>query len=238
MVARFALPIIAWIAIAAAMNMAALAIAKERERDTLTVLLLTDLSPAEVVGQKFLGILGATRGLVYWQLIVGIPAVLCGAFTWWAFLGLLVTQVVLTLGAVALGLVASAKAATGEKAARVVAFALGGSIAGAMAAASFIAAVAGGAGAGAVFLYSLAGLIPPATLLMFGFATHAPPGSVPYFTAGVVAGWVVYLLIAWMLWRWARRRFLRACEQTRDPDPTAGAETAPPAVDAPAGAPR
>ena len=65
-------------------------------------------------------------------------------------------------------------------------------------------------------------------------ADHAPPGSTPYFAAGVVAGWVIYLFVAWVLWRWARRRFLRACELSRGSAPG----TVPPVVDEPAAAPR
>lgn len=222
--ARYAPPLLVWAAAAGALGVAAASVARERERDTLPSLLLTDLSPEELLWQKFLGVIGLTRGFVYWQLVVGIPGVLNGAFPWWAFLGLLVTQGVYTAASVALGLTASAAAPTAEKAARTVTLVfVAGLSAAAMIASLIVAATGGPTGPPA---YVLVALLPPSTLLALPNARLAPPGTLLYWIAAVAAGWVVYLAAAWLLWRAARWRFLRACRQSRE-----GGESAPPVVD-------
>jgi hypothetical protein len=204
---------VSWIGIAVSLGAAAVCVAKERERDTLTSLLLTDLSAEEILRQKLVGVLGQTRGVYYWQLIVGIPAILCGAYEWWAFLVLFLTQAIYSVCAATLGLVVTATAATAEKASRSIAFI----VAGALTIAAFgtgpvIALLATPGVAGShVELFALAAMFPPAVLLGAGQVHSMPPGAVPFALIGVVAGWVIFLFLAWLFWRWARRRFLRAC---------------------------
>jgi len=218
---RFWPPLIVSVGVLAAIVVAAVTIARERERDTLTSLQLTDLSPEELLRQKFLGVLGANRGILYWQIVAGIPAVLAGAFPWWAFLGLLVTQVVYTVTAVALGLSASANATTVEKATRsamlmvfcqvMVSTLLGAAV---------LATSPSGPPSTPPFqAYLLAGLYPPATIGLIPYARLAPPGTIPYWIAGIVVGWVIYLTMAWLFWRLARRRYLAACRVVQDGGP-------------------
>ena len=88
------------------------AIAKERERDTLTGLLLSPIEPKEIMEQKRSGILAISRQLHIALLFVGIGPIACGAWAWWAYLVLIPFAVQLTYIGVARGMFQSATAQT------------------------------------------------------------------------------------------------------------------------------
>jgi hypothetical protein len=217
-VARFLPIIIAIIGIFSSQNLALHSIPRERERDTLLNVLLSDLGPDEIFRQKYLGVQRIGRRIVYWQLIVGIPAVLCGGYLWWAYAGLVLFQIVF------MNLMASAAFCFGATAPNI-------QVAGKrIGIAIFIVTFAMMASAGAIgaftaasslesFKYAAVGLIPPFGLIGPGFAKLVAPVSYPYWIAGYLVGLLVYSLVARYLYCLARRRFVAACDASAERGP-------------------
>ena len=54
----------------------------------MRIAMMTPLPPDEILRQKFWGLFRLMRGTLTWQLALGVPAVLCGAYPWWAYPGL------------------------------------------------------------------------------------------------------------------------------------------------------
>lgn len=217
--ARFAPIIIVSISIISVQNLSLHSVAREREKDTLLNLLLSDLSAEEILRQKLQGILKLGRGMVYWLLIVGIPAVLCGSYYWWAFAGLLLFQCVFMFLMAALGLFISASATNVQSAAKrfglmilVTVFVL-----------SVVLGVAAALAAQLDILKATSfltiGLFPPFGLVAPGLAKHAPAGDWPYWIAGYLVGLAVYAVMARWIWIRALRRFAAACDGSSDRGP-------------------
>ena len=94
-------------------------IAKERAADTLNGLLLTDLTPRDVVWQKWLGVLRPLRHVWAFGLAWGVAVVVSGGpVPWWAMLLTLLVPVLLAPCWAAVGLAFSAHASTPAKAQR------------------------------------------------------------------------------------------------------------------------
>jgi ABC-type Na+ efflux pump permease subunit len=111
-----ALPLIAWIMLCLGIRVSAGAIARERERDTLTSLVVTPLPPAEIVREKWLGSFGAQLGGIVWILVLGVPAVLTGLYPWYAFAPLLLLTMSFIAVGTSIGVLASITAPKTEKA--------------------------------------------------------------------------------------------------------------------------
>ena len=216
--ARFLPIIVVTIGIFSVQNLALQSIPKERERDTLLNILLSDLGPEELFRQKYSGVLRIGRGIVYWLLIVGIPAVLCGGYPWWAFIGLVLFQIVFMHVMASAGFCFGATAPNTQTAGKRFGIAI------------FLVTLLVSVSAGLVggisayvslsnFKYFTIGLIPPFGLIGPAFAKQAATGSEVYWICGYLGGLLVYAIVARSLYRLACRRFVTACDGSSDRGP-------------------
>ncbi|QEL14712.1 ABC transporter permease subunit [Limnoglobus roseus] len=216
-VARHFPMFVAWIAIMSVGRFGLESIARERERDTLLMLVCTPLPPEEIIRQKFWGLIWLMRGSLLWQLGVGIPAVLCGAYRWWAYPCLVVLQVLLAFVMAAYGLLVSANSPNVETAARRFGLRLVFTVVPVMMV-SLLAYAALNAWA-SWFKYAMLTMLLPLGLLGIGNTQLAVPAELPYWGLAFLAGVVLYALLGWWIWRRAVRRFVRACDPTSDTGP-------------------
>lgn len=208
--ARIGLPLIACIGVLAAMTVGGSTVAKERDRDTLTTLVVTSLTPRDILLQKWIGVIGQTRPMFYWAGILGAACVVAGVFPWYSLVAFAASMTVSVAFAVAVGLWVSAKAASVEKAGRVLAFFLGFGLSGGIGFTGFAAAVVA---SGPVPFGPLAvALVPPTGLAAATHAEMSDPGHVAYWAAGLAAGWVLYSLLAYFVFTRAVRRFEAAIQ--------------------------
>jgi hypothetical protein len=217
-IARFVPIIVAVIGIFSVQNLSLQSIPKERERDTLLNLLLSDLGPEEIFRQKYAGVLRIGRGIVYWLLIVGVPAVMCGGYLWWSFAGLVLFQIVFMHFMAGAAFYFGARAPNVQVAGK----RFGVAIFIVTFVAMVSAGVVGGVAAAAsleTFKYFAIGLIPPFGLVGPGFAKLVAPGTEPYWIAGYLGGLCVYALLARLLYRLACRRFVAACDGSAERGP-------------------
>ncbi len=217
-IARFVPIIIAAIGIFSSQNLALHSIPRERERDTLLNLLLSDLDAAEILRQKYLGVQRIGRGVVAWLLIVGVPTVLCGGYVWWAFAGLalfmLVFMHVMASAAFCFGAAAPNVQTAGKR--------FGVFVFLATFLTMVVAGLLGGLSAAAAldtYKYFAIALLPPFGLVGPGFAKLVAPASVPYWIAGYLGGLLFYAGVARLFYRVARRRFVAACDGSAERGP-------------------
>jgi hypothetical protein len=210
-IARFVPIIVTVIGIFSVQNLSLQSIPKERERDTLLNLLLSDLGPEEIFRQKYAGVLRIGRGIVYWLLIVGVPAVLCGGYVWWAFAGLVLYQIVFMHVMAGAAFCMGARAPNVQAAGKRFGVAIFLATFAVMAAAGVVGGFAAASSIEA-FKYAAIGLIPPFGLVGPGFAKQIATGSEAYWIAGYLGGLLVYAVAARFLYRLASRRFVAACD--------------------------
>ncbi len=211
-IAPYAPIIITIIGIFSAQNLALQSIARERERGTMLNLLLTDLSPHEILAQKFAGVIRIGRGVLFWLLIVGIPTIFCGAYPWWAFLGLILAGQVFTRVMACAGFCFSATAPTIQKATQrfgwafmIVVFVF--------VILAIVFSFLGRVTQSFVFLkYFAVALLPPFSVIGPAFVNKAPIVEWPYWIAGFLSGLLIYSFVGWFLWKLAVRRFTKACD--------------------------
>lgn len=110
------LPLIAWILLFVGLRVSAGAIARERERDTLTSLIMTPIDPETIIYEKWLGAFFAQTGGLVWLLVLGIPAVITGMYPPITLGMLLLLTVSFLAISSSLGLIASITATKTEKA--------------------------------------------------------------------------------------------------------------------------
>jgi ABC-type Na+ efflux pump permease subunit len=110
------LPLIAWILLAVGLRVSAAAIARERERDTLTSLIMTPIPPGTIIYEKWLGAYAAQASGLLWLLVLGIPAVITGMYPPITFVVLLLLTLSFLAISSSLGLLASITAKKTEKA--------------------------------------------------------------------------------------------------------------------------
>ena len=110
------LPLLAWILVCVGIRVAAGVIARERERNTLTSLIMTPIPPKEIISEKWLGCLYAQAGGFLWLVMLGVPAVLTGMYPWWAFVGLMILACSFQCVVASVGVLASVTGQTVEKA--------------------------------------------------------------------------------------------------------------------------
>ena len=111
---RFYVPLLVWIFSVAGSRLGLEAIVRERDKDTLTSLLLTDYTPREIITEKLLGLLRVFEPV--WIAIAGIAvtSVICGGMLWWTALGCVVMLVVFGTFLIVLGIHTSASATSLE----------------------------------------------------------------------------------------------------------------------------
>ncbi|MGL4424008.1 MAG: hypothetical protein ACRCZF_25360 [Gemmataceae bacterium] len=184
-------------------------IARERERDTLTSLLTTALTPSEIFREKMLAIFISSRWLTYWFLMIGIPGVAAGCYSLWAFLGISLQYVACVVLAVAWGMVVTARAATTEQATRRVMLPgitvqLGGMVVMAMALSLFPLFSL----APPPFFYGLfLGLFPFAGPFALGHSNNFGQDPTILAIVGYLLGILINLLLAGFFWKKAQKRF-------------------------------
>ena len=192
-------------------------IAQERERDTLTSLLLTPIEPKEIMAQKRRGILGLTRGIAIGLVLASIGPIACGAWAWWAYPVLVAFAIELAFIGVARGMLQSANAPTVEVAQRrngwqtLIALVVGSALFG------LLIYLTGGMDSPLKYLF--VGLIPPAAVIGLGAAQEVPFNVLWLYAGGYVLGFFSNLLIARWLWRLAVRRFEAACDPATEAGP-------------------
>jgi len=192
-------------------------IAQERERDTLTSLLLTPIEPKEIIAQKRSGILAITRQLLIALIVASIGPIACGAWAWWAYPVLILLAIQLTFIGVARGMLQSANAPTVEVAQRRNGWqTLIGLVAGSLFF-GLLLYITGGMESPLKYLF--VGLIPPAAVIGLGAAQEVPFKEFWLYAGGYLIGFVSNLLIARWLWRRAVRRFEAACDPAFDAGP-------------------
>lgn len=211
-IARFAPIMIAAIGIFSTQNLALQSVARERERDTMLNLLLSDLSADEILRQKRDGVLRLGRGVVSWLLIVGIPTVICGAYHWWAFLGLVIFEFVFMFVMASAGLCVSANSPNIQAATKRFGLAVFFSMIGLMIVSATVAIIANVTGTIDTVKFLAIGFIPPFGLVGPGFAKQAPSVDWPFWIGGFLLGMVSYAFLGWILWKKALRRFAAACD--------------------------
>lgn len=203
------------------------AIAKEREHDTLTGLLLSPIEPEEIMEQKRSGILAISRQLVIALVVVGIGPIACGAWAWWAYPVLIVFAIQLTYIGVARGMFQSATAQTVETAQRrngwqTVIILVGGNMF-----FGLLLYLTGGMDSPLKYLF--VGVIPPAAIVGLGAAHDVPFQELWLYAGGYLVGFVSNALLARWIWRMAVRRFEAACDPAyeRLPDRSANEREIP-----------
>lgn len=217
--ARFAPMLIVTIGIFSSQNLGLHSIARERERDTLLNLLLSDLSPEEIVRQKYWGVLRIGRGMVYWLLIVGIPTVLCGAYLWWALAGMLLFLMVMMCVMAAAGFYFSATASNIQAAGKKMGFALFIILFVYIVVGTFVAILSKQVPTFEWLKYLLVGFVPPLALAAPAFANLVNDYDRAFWIVGYVSGLIFHALIGYILWRRVVRRFTNACSSTEQHSP-------------------
>lgn len=208
--AKFGPMMVAWIAMMSIARFGLESIAREREKDTLLTLVSTPMDAEEIIREKLWGLLRLLRGTVAWQLMLGVPAVLNGAYQWWAYPGLVLFQLVWMFVMAAYGLSVSATAPNVETAAKrfglqVVAVLVGGLVA----ALVFFLAIGG---SDSPLKYTMIAVVPVLGILGVGHTHIAKPDELPFWAAAFVAGLVLYGAVGYAVWRRAVRRFVAACD--------------------------
>lgn len=158
-------------------------VVREREKGTLTSLLLTDIPPRGIIKEKLLGILRAF--LSSWLALVLLLAasVACGGMSaWGAALGAVMAAVLLVFFVI-LGLHTSVKANSLEAASKIFGWKL----------APFAVAA------------------PLMIVCLLGLPTMPP--DIQWIAAASLLGMTaLHGLLAWLFWRWTVKRFQRACD--------------------------
>lgn len=225
--ARFAPVMIVAISIFSVQNLALHSVAREREKDTMLNLLLSDLSAEEILRQKRSGVLRIGRGVVFWLLIVGVPTVLCGSYHWWAFAGVVLFQLVFMYVMVGAGLRASANAPNVQTAAKRFGLQSLFAVTALMLVVALVATAASLTSTLGWLKYLAVGFVPPFGLVGPGFAKQAPPEEWPFWIAGFLSGMAFYSVVGWLLWRQALRRFVAACYGSAERGPLLDNRTTP-----------
>lgn len=205
---RPVLPLLIWVMSLTSIRISSGVIARERERDTLTSLLVTPISPAEIIREKWLGSLYAARGGIIWLMLIGIPASVTGLYPWWTFVNLLLLAVTLTLACISLGVLGSIGATKTDKATQSAMYR-------GLLVIGLQAATAGAIGALALpgvnlwpaAKYVALALFPLANLILALVLDGTTPPDVLELTAANLAGSATYLILAVLVLRRAIRKF-------------------------------
>jgi ABC-type Na+ efflux pump permease subunit len=215
--ARYAPMLVAWLAIMTMGRFGIESIARERDRDTLLTLVVTPLPPREIVRQKFWGLFRLMRGTLIWQLMIGVPAVLCGAYPWWAYPGVVLLQVEHMLVMAAFGLSISANAPSVEAAGK--RFGLWAGVVGFVTIVGCAVLLAATGGPLSPFRYVLLTIVPPLSILAVGHTHLAAPHDLPLWVAGFAGGVLIYAALGWWHWNRAVARFVAATDPSAEKGP-------------------
>ncbi|MFO0936250.1 MAG: ABC transporter permease subunit [Gemmataceae bacterium] len=207
-VLKFCLPMISWMLTVAALRIAAGAIARERERNTLTSLIATPLENREILLHKWLGVYLTQRSGLIWMLLLGVPACITGLYPAWAFIGIFILTIANQCAATSAGLLASIYEGKSEKAIRR-AFIRGLLVCGLQVAVALIPLFLTVAKIGEYSKYGILIAFPFSSLIAVGYVKECPPQDIPYwFAAGMIAAFHM-LLIAWLVFRYSVKRYDR-----------------------------
>jgi ABC-type transport system involved in multi-copper enzyme maturation permease subunit len=207
MALTIALWVFAWILILSPAFVAVRGVAKERAADTLDGLLLTALTPEDILAEKWLGAVAAGTGLYVLMLTLAAAGVLAGFVHPFGFVGLAVSVPVFAGSTAAIGLLFSVWCTTPAKAMRNMTLICGGAL-------YVFGSVAG------MFTGLLRSPIPalaafpPAAAgvgLVLGFDERGEVTAWDLIQGalGVVGGMAVYGAVGWLAWRTAVARFDR-----------------------------
>jgi ABC-type Na+ efflux pump permease subunit len=207
---RGILPLLVWILVCAAMRISSGVFARERERDTLTSLVMTPIPPAEIVYEKWLGCLLVQGGGFAWLLLIGGPAALTGLYPWWAFLGLFAMTVAYQCAGASVGVLASVGGTKTEKAGQnaMVRGLLGVAVQSLLAAIPLTLALSG---VWPDAKYGTVVLCPFSFLIALGFVDACPPSERPLWAVATLLGILHMLLISRLVYCRARAKFERMC---------------------------
>lgn len=109
------MPLLSWIIICAGIRISAGAICRERERDTLSTLLMTPITREEIYYDKWRGSIAAQYGSILWLLIIGVPACGVGMYKIELLIGLTMVTASFITCVSSVGLLASIKAFKTDK---------------------------------------------------------------------------------------------------------------------------
>lgn len=207
---RGVLPLLVWILVCAALRISSGVFARERERDTLTSLVMTPIPPAEIVRDKWLGSLFVQVGGFAWLLMLGGPAALTGLYPWWAFLGLFAMTVAYQCAGASVGVLASVGGTKSEKASQnaIVRSLLGVATQALLGAIPLTLALSG---VWPDAKYGTIVLCPFGFLIALGFVDACPPEERPIWAVATLLGLLHMLLISWLVYRRAQSKFERMC---------------------------
>ena len=202
------LPLMVWILVCVGIRVAAGVIARERERNTLTSLIMTPIPPKEIISEKWLGCLYAQGGGFLWLLMLGVPAVLTGLYPWWAFVGLMILACSFQCVVASVGVLASVTGPTVEKAnqSAVLKGLIGTGVQAIVAAPFAILALAELFPEGKYFALAC---FPFGSLIALGFVRSIPAGEIPYWCLAGLAAAAHMALISRIVFRRAVRKFER-----------------------------
>jgi ABC-type transport system involved in multi-copper enzyme maturation permease subunit len=182
--------LLGWIFAVAGSRFGLETIVRERDKDTLTSLLLSDITPRQIVAGKLRGILRLMLSSWLAVGLVGLASAACGGITVWAALGLVLMSTVYGVTFILIGLHTSANATSLEAGSRVFAWKL-----------------------------VPAAIAPPLSFIVIGTSTFMPTDEA-LIAAAVIAGiLVVYALIGFLCWRGAVRRFHRSIDPAAEDGP-------------------
>jgi ABC-type Na+ efflux pump permease subunit len=213
------LPVMVWILVCVGIRIAAGVIARERERNTLTSLIMTPISPKEIISDKWHGCLYAQGGGFLWLLMLGVPAVLTGLYPGWAFAGLMILALSFQCVVASVGVLASVAGATVEKANQSAVWKglLGTAVQGIVAAIFSYLALSKLFPEGKYFAVAC---FPFGSLIAIGFVQSCPTDEIPYWCLAGLAAAIHMGLISWIVFRRAVRKFERLSEEgILDTDP-------------------
>ena len=206
------LPLLVWVLVCAGLRISGGVIARERERDTLTSLIMTPIPPAEILRDKWLGSLLAQRGGFIWILMLGLPAIVTGLYPWWAFLGLFLLTVSYQCAGTSIGVLASVAGTKVEKANQnAVLRGLIGSFIQAMLA--IVPIVLSATAILPAAKYATILVFPLGALIGLGLIKECPAEQIPYWCFAGILGALHMFLIAWLVYRRAVRKFERMCAE-------------------------
>jgi ABC-type Na+ efflux pump permease subunit len=213
-------PLVVWILVCMGIRISAGVIARERERNTLTSLIMTPLSPKEIIGDKWLGCLYAQAGGYLWLVMLGGPAVLTGLYPWWAFISVLVIACSCHCAVASLGVLASISGSNVEKANQSAIWK------------GFIGLTIQAIVATPFAILSLSDVFPPGkyialacfpfgSLIVLGFVRSCPADEIPYWCVAGLTAAGHKALISWFIFRRAVWKFeWLSAEGILDTEPT------------------
>ncbi|CAN5300198.1 hypothetical protein BH11PLA2_BH11PLA2_30220 [soil metagenome] len=184
--------IMGWIFSIAGSRIGLESIVRERDKDTMTSLLLTDFDAKAIVNQKIRGVL-----MVMWSSWLALSGVavcssICGGMLWWVVIGFTAMLFIFGTFFVMIGFQTSAKATSLEAASKVFGWKI-----------------------------APCAIVPPLCFMGVAVShklTLTPEEAMIWSSviAGVLA---VYALGAWLLWRSAVKRFLKSCDPASEVGP-------------------